>query len=127
MTTTLRVAAALVATLAGTTALGAQQGDLARRIEATRDGEVRMEYATRDGVCGDGRGMIGMGHMFHSATVEGTGRGGNDNCRPGLARVTHPPVCTVAGHFIRLVERRDGYAEHRCRNCGHTFGFVEAA
>jgi HEAT repeat protein len=32
--------------------------------------------------------MVGMGHMFHSATVEGTGRWGNNNCRPGLARVT---------------------------------------
>jgi DNA-directed RNA polymerase subunit RPC12/RpoP len=45
----------------------------------------------------------------------------------GLARVTHPPVCLFAGHFVRFVEHRDGHAEYRCRNCGHTFGFVEAA
>jgi predicted RNA-binding Zn-ribbon protein involved in translation (DUF1610 family) len=44
----------------------------------------------------------------------------------GLARATHPPVCTVAGHFVRFIERRDGYEEFRCRNCGHTFGFAES-
>lgn len=47
--------------------------------------------------------------------------------QPGLARVTHPPACTVAGHFVRFLEHRDGYAEFRCRNCGHTFGFAESA
>jgi transposase-like protein len=46
---------------------------------------------------------------------------------PGLARVTHPLVCLFAGHFVRFVEHRDGHAEFRCRNCGHTFGFVGAA
>jgi DNA-directed RNA polymerase subunit RPC12/RpoP len=45
----------------------------------------------------------------------------------GLARVTHPPVCLFAGHFVRFVEHRDGHAEFRCRNCGHPFGFVAAA
>lgn len=41
----------------------------------------------------------------------------------GLKTVTHPPICVVLGHFVRFVERRSGYAEHCCRNCGHTFGF----
>jgi hypothetical protein len=45
--------------------------------------------------------------------------------RAGLDRVTHPPVCLFAGHFVRFIERRGGQAEFRCRNCGHTFGFVE--
>jgi hypothetical protein len=41
-----------------------------------------------------------------------------------LARVTHPPICTVAGHFVRFVERRGEWSEHACRNCGHTLGFA---
>ena len=43
---------------------------------------------------------------------------------PGLARVTHPLVCTLTGHRVRFVERRDAYREHRCVDCGHTFGVV---
>jgi HEAT repeat protein len=43
---------------------------------------------TREEACGDGRGMVGLGRMFHSASVEGMGTWGNNNCRPGLARVT---------------------------------------
>jgi hypothetical protein len=42
----------------------------------------------------------------------------------GLRRATHPPICTLLGHFIRFTERRGGFAEHFCRNCGHTFSFV---
>jgi hypothetical protein len=55
----------------------------------------------------------GCGHTFLRAQA-------------GLARVTHPPLCALVGHFIRFVERRDGHAEHLCRNCGHTFNFVAA-
>jgi hypothetical protein len=40
-----------------------------------------------------------------------------------LRRVFHPPICVGLGHFVRFVERRSGYSEHCCRNCGHTFGF----
>jgi CDGSH-type Zn-finger protein len=38
-----------------------------------------------------------------------------------LTTITHPLVCLVAGHFVRFVERRSGFAEFLCRNCGHTF------
>jgi DNA-directed RNA polymerase subunit RPC12/RpoP len=40
----------------------------------------------------------------------------------GLARVHHPLVCTASGHRVVFVERRDAYREHRCVDCGHTFG-----
>src|SRR5688572_32117568 len=37
----------------------AQQGaDLARRIAGASDGLVKMTYAPRDGICGDGRSFI---------------------------------------------------------------------
>ena len=37
------------------------QGDLARRIGAAPDGIVKMTYASRDGICGDGRTFIAEG------------------------------------------------------------------
>jgi DNA-directed RNA polymerase subunit RPC12/RpoP len=40
----------------------------------------------------------------------------------GLARITHPLVCTVSGHRVAFVERRERYREHRCVDCGHPFG-----
>jgi DNA-directed RNA polymerase subunit RPC12/RpoP len=40
----------------------------------------------------------------------------------GLTKVTHPLVCTVSGHRVSFVERRASYREHRCVDCGHTFG-----
>jgi len=43
---------------------------------------------------------------------------------PGRSEVKHPPVCLFAGHFLRFTERRGGYDEYLCRNCGHTFYFV---
>ncbi len=45
--------------------------------------------------------------------------------RTGMVVVKHPLVCFLAGHFVRFVEMRNGYAEFFCRNCGHTFCFGE--
>jgi hypothetical protein len=30
----------------------------------------------------------------------------------------------VSGHRVAFVERRGSYREHRCLDCGHTFGWV---
>jgi len=38
-----------------------QGGDLARRVAAAPDGIVKMTYASRDGICGDGRTFIAEG------------------------------------------------------------------
>jgi hypothetical protein len=38
-----------------------QGGDLARRIGGAPDGLVKMTFASRDGVCGDGRTFIADG------------------------------------------------------------------
>jgi DNA-directed RNA polymerase subunit RPC12/RpoP len=40
----------------------------------------------------------------------------------GLSRVTHPLRCTSSGHRVVFVEQRESYREHRCVDCGHTFG-----
>ena len=79
----IHVAAAL--TLGAATA-GAQS--LAQRIAAAGQGEVRMTYATRPNVCGDGRSSIGVGDAFFMSTsMESYGRWTSTNCRRGPARV----------------------------------------
>ena len=40
---------------------------------------------------------------------------------PGRRRITHPPVCLFAGHFVNQIAIRNGCSEFACRNCGHTF------
>ena len=35
-----------------------QGSDLARRVSSAPDGLVKMTYASRDGICGDGRSFI---------------------------------------------------------------------
>ena len=42
----------------------------------------------------------------------------------GRSAVKHPPVCLLAGHYLRFTERRNNYDEYLCRNCGHTFYFL---
>jgi hypothetical protein len=72
-----------------------------------------------------------LGHEVRKVTerhgsVEYACRCGHTFLKPerGLTRVTHPPICTIAGHFITFVERRAGFDEFVCRNCGHTFCFT---
>ena len=38
-------------------------------------------------------------------------------------RVFHPLACFFRGHFVAFFSIRDGFAEFRCRVCGHPFGF----
>ena len=47
--------------------------------------------------------------------------------RAGLDRIRHPAVCVAGGHRVAFVEHRAGHDEYRCRDCGHTFGFVRKA
>jgi hypothetical protein len=60
----IRTGLALVAVALTTAFFGPpppQGGDLARRITGAPDGLVKMSYASRDGVCGDGRTFIADG------------------------------------------------------------------
>lgn len=45
----------------------------------------------------------------------------------GLTRVRHPLLCMMTGHRIRLLARRNGQLEFRCRDCGHPFCLAEGA
>ncbi|MFL5563422.1 MAG: HEAT repeat domain-containing protein [Gemmatimonadaceae bacterium] len=79
-----RVAAALAL---GTAAAGAQS--IASRVSSAGQGEVRMTYATRPDVCGDGNEMFGVGDNFMmNSTSTFEGRWTNTNCRHGAARVS---------------------------------------
>lgn len=79
-----RVAVAL--TLGASTA-GAQS--VAQRVAAAGAGEVRMTYATRAGVCGDGGKMVAIGDMFTMyPSMESYGRWTSARCKPGVARVS---------------------------------------
>jgi hypothetical protein len=81
---------ALASTLGLTTALGAQAGSsIARRVAAAPDGDVRVTYATRSNVCGDGRDGIGIGRsMYFGTNVESYGGWSNMRCDRGPARVS---------------------------------------
>ena len=78
---------ALVLTLAP--ALGAQPGStIARRVAAARDGQVRLSYATRADVCGDGRDGVSIGRsMTFFDRGESYGSWGRTRCVDGPARV----------------------------------------
>ncbi len=80
---------AWVATIAALTIAAPLVGSVeaqsfASRIEAVRDGTVEFSFATRPGVCGDGRGSVwtnGNGGVYRTG-------GRQYDCIPGPARVT---------------------------------------
>ncbi|HYD51036.1 MAG TPA: HEAT repeat domain-containing protein [Gemmatimonadaceae bacterium] len=60
---------------------------LATRVAAAPEGRVQFSFAARDGVCGDGRGLIGLGGdswIGSYTTGDGVMR---DRCEPGPVRV----------------------------------------
>lgn len=76
--------AALVAAGAGT----AEAQSIASRVAAAGNGEVRMTYATRSGVCGDGHDGVSVDGIFYmNRSMESYGRWDGTRCEPGPARV----------------------------------------
>jgi hypothetical protein len=60
---------------------------LADRMSNLRDGTVQLRFASRPGVCGDGRGSIGTsGHTFMRRNSSDYGYD-TDSCAPGPVRV----------------------------------------
>jgi len=96
----------LAAVFAAAPALGAQGetgSSIARRVAAAPDGEVRMTYATRGNVCGDGRDGVAIGRSMYFATnMESYGGWSDMRCERGPARVT----LTVEGHRVASVRTR---------------------
>lgn len=66
--------------------LGAQS--LAERVRRLDDGTAEFRFAAREGVCGDGAGMIGIGRNTQIINDgEGYGRNWRRECLPGPVRV----------------------------------------
>jgi len=87
-------------------ALGAQAGSsIARRVASAPDGEVRLTYATRPDVCGDGRDGVSIRRsMFFSDRVESYGSWSGMRCVEGPARV----ALTVRERKVVSVRTRVG-------------------
>jgi len=74
-----------------------QQGsDLARRIAGASDGLVKLTYASRDGICGDGRSFIAdatrQANGYHMWFLDGMSTSGTmtdfeSRCKPGPVRL----------------------------------------
>lgn len=63
------------------------QQSLAQRLRAVREGTVVLRYATRPGVCGDGRSSFSFGGSMRVGEYNVRGDGGRDApCLPGPAR-----------------------------------------
>ena len=79
-------------------ALGAQGGaSIAARIAAAPDGEVRMTYASRPKVCGDGGDFVAVGEaMTIYGSMESYGSWSGTRCAHGPARV----ALTVRDHEV---------------------------
>ncbi len=81
------VRAVTVCIALGACSAGAQS--LATRVTAAGQGEVRMTYATRAGVCGDGRNTVALGDAFTMyPSMESYGSWSSSTCVPGRARVS---------------------------------------
>lgn len=117
------LAAVFAAVFLATSELGAQP--LARRIAAAGDGEVRLSYATRAGVCGDGDEVVGLRGTLHVGTdIRMRGDGSPDlRCVPGSARV----AVRVRRGTVEGVQLRVGGAWTRRDGASADLGTVPAA
>jgi hypothetical protein len=89
---------ALGAAAAAAPPLGAQS--LASRIAAAGDAEVRMEFATRAAVCGDGKDVVALNRtLYVYPSMESHGRWSGVDCTHGRARVA---VTTAGGQIDRV-------------------------
>jgi len=85
----MRSIAILIATGAVlTSAPSVRAQSLAQRIAAVHDGHVELRFASRDGVCGNGRGSIGTGGQNFIGEVSSSSgsRNWRDWCEPGPVR-----------------------------------------
>ncbi|HVE77834.1 MAG TPA: HEAT repeat domain-containing protein [Gemmatimonadaceae bacterium] len=105
-------AAALATTPAAAQPLG-------ERVTAAGSGDVRVHYATRPGVCGDGRTFVAVGEnasYFEAEGGHGFGRmGRGTRCAPGPSRVT---FTLDAGRPTRLRVRVGGADAATARDLG---------
>ena len=61
---------------------------IASAVDRVRDGDVRLQYASRSGACGDGRDVVAFGSVLFARSMESWGRWNTTNCQAGPVRVT---------------------------------------
>lgn len=88
----------MLAVAAAGPAAGAQ-GTLAARVASAPNGEVRLQYAGRPGVCGDGRDLVGFRNALFTRSVESYGRWTSSSCIAGSVRVT---ITVEGGQVVAL-------------------------
>ena len=76
----------------------AQGQTLASRVERAPDGVVRLQVASRAGVCGDGKDVIGYGKVLFARNFQSYGRWQVDHCDAGPLRIT---ISKVDGAITR--------------------------
>lgn len=79
----LATAVSAVALVAAAAPVRAQQ-PLAARVAAVKSGSAQFEFASRDGVCGDGRSYIRVGDSMNGSFDSNTNL---NECEPGPVRV----------------------------------------
>jgi HEAT repeat protein len=73
---------------------------LASRVAAAGDGEVRLAFATRAGVCGDGRDVVALNRtLYVYPSMESHGTWSGVQCAHGRARVA---ITTSGGQIERV-------------------------
>ena len=131
----IRNASVLATTAAATVflALPPQQGgDLGRRVAAAPDGLVKMTYAAREGICGDGRSFIaepaaaGRGYeMWFSEGMSMSGFSGDiaARCATGPVRL----LLVVRDHRVVAVQPFVGPSTAATERSGTELGTVAVA
>jgi hypothetical protein len=103
--TKLRTSFVLLAVAFAPAASAQSAAAIAARVTAAPDGEVRLAYASRPDVCGDGSSMINIGHgRSVSGLTESDGSWNGFNCMQGPARV----ALTVREHRVVGIRTRVG-------------------
>ena len=72
---------------------------LAQKVERAPDGVVRMQVASRPGVCGNGRDLVGYRNALFARNFQTYGTWSADNCVPGPLRIT---VHKFGGEITRV-------------------------
>ncbi|HEV7387292.1 MAG TPA: HEAT repeat domain-containing protein [Gemmatimonadaceae bacterium] len=80
--------------------------DLAGRVARAPDGDVRVQFASRSGTCGDGRDAIGFRKAFFGENFQSMGNWNAPTCVPGPVRV----VLSVAGGQVTRIKTSVGGA-----------------
>jgi hypothetical protein len=116
--------AAMLLLLSAPAARSQPASAIAARVAAAPNGEVRMTYATRANVCGDGKDIVAVGRALEiHSSISTFGNWSGVACLPGAARV----AITVRDHEIVAIHAHVGGAWKSAEGAVVDLGRVPAA